>query len=315
MGTTGADMNANGNMQSTGNYSAYGTAVPYLPNNVQMRFGQDFPATANSQFKWNQYGDWFHTYQMNNGRLIQYFYDNRGSGYSIALPKLHSYVPENIVTSALNKFGSSLYSISAVKTQDGREVYQVGLLQRGQLNTHFLDEAGTSVANYWRVEEMEGDSMNAMQSNAAMDGTGNQQNLNNGQQNMNQHNQNMNQNQNLNNSSNMQNQQGTNQSTMGTDSTGRGATDTTGTGGTIGATGTGTTDTNGTVDTTTSTDTTGTTGSDMNNTQTSDMGNNQSQTTESKVKIENADGSETKIKTENGKTKVKTKPATTNNNQ
>jgi hypothetical protein len=120
-------------MSSTGSYSAYGTAVPYLPANVQTRFGQDYPTGANNQYKWNQYGEWYHSHYMNNGRLTQYFYDSRGSGYSLALPKLQTYVPENIVTSALNKYGSNLYSISTVKTNTGNDTYMIGLLNRGQL--------------------------------------------------------------------------------------------------------------------------------------------------------------------------------------
>jgi hypothetical protein len=162
-----ASMTTDGSMNSTGSYSAYGTAIPSLPANVQNRFSQDFPAGASTSYKWNQYGDWFHTYQMNNGRLIQYFYDQRGSGYSLALPVLQSYVPENIVNSALQKYGSSLYSISMVKTNGGNEAYQVGLLQRGQMQMQYLDENGATVSDVWRTEEVDS-TMQSTQSNAAM---------------------------------------------------------------------------------------------------------------------------------------------------
>jgi hypothetical protein len=104
---------------------------------------------------------------MNNGRLIQYFYDQRGSGYSLALPVLQSYVPENIVNSALQKYGSSLYSISMVKTNGGNEAYQVGLLQRGQMQMQYLDENGATVSDVWRTEEVDS-TMQSTQSNAAM---------------------------------------------------------------------------------------------------------------------------------------------------
>ena len=152
-------MNADGTMSSTGNYSAYGgTAVPYLPNNVQMRFSQDFPMTANNTFTWNQYGDWFHSHQLNNGRLTQYFYDTRGNGYSLVLPVLHTYVPENIVSSALSKYGANLYSIAMVKAnKDTSETatYQIGLIDRGQLFMQYLDENGATVSDVWRVEEVD----------------------------------------------------------------------------------------------------------------------------------------------------------------
>lgn len=161
-------MNADGSMSSTGAYSAYGTTIPYLPANVQMRFSQDYPMTANNTYSWHQYGDWFHTNQINNGRSIQYFYDTRGNGYSLALPILLTYVPENIVTSALNKFGNDLYSISMVKTNDGNSTYAVNLLDRGQMSTHYLNESGATVDNVWRTEDY--GTMQSTQSNAAMDG-------------------------------------------------------------------------------------------------------------------------------------------------
>lgn len=171
--TSTSNMNADGTMRSTGDYSAYGgTAVPYLPANVQFRFNQDFPTTANTPFSWNQYGEWFHTYNMNNGRLTQYFYDARGNGYSLALPVLQSYVPENIVANALSKYGSSLYSISTVKTNgnDSTGTYQIGLLDRGQLYMQYLDENGVTVGDVWRVEEVDSTgAMTTTDANAAMD--------------------------------------------------------------------------------------------------------------------------------------------------
>lgn len=174
---TDGSMNNNTSMNSTGSYNAYsGTAIAGLPANVQMRFNQDYPTGMNNQYTWHQYGDWFHTHYMNNGRLMQYYYDQRGSGYALALPVLQTYVPENIVASALNKFGSSLYSIAMVKTADGSDAYQVGLLQRGQMSMHHLNENGASVANVWRVDSVDNMGvMSATQSNAAM---GTNQNMN-----------------------------------------------------------------------------------------------------------------------------------------
>lgn len=232
-GTMNNTTSADGNMNSTGSYNAYGgTAVTSLPMNIQTRFTQDFPAGVNNAYSWNQYGDWFHTHYMGNGRLWQYFYDQRGSGYALVLPVLQTFVPENIVASALQKYGSNLYSIAMVKTAEGKDAYQIGLLQRGQMSMQYLDESGTTVANVWRTEEMNNaGALNSTQSNAAM-GT---------------------------------------DATMGSNST-------------MGD------------------------GSNMNSTQSATGAK------ESKIKIEHADGSETKIKTENGKTKIKTKPATNNMN-
>jgi hypothetical protein len=168
---TTTDASASASMNSTGSYSAYsGTAVSALPANVQMRFGQDFPAGAGNSYSWNQYGDWFHTYYTKDGRLWQYYYTTRGDGYALALPVLQTYVPENIINSALQKYGSSLYSIGMVKTNSGNSAYQIGLLQHGQLTNQYFDENGATVADVWRVEDSA--SMSSTQSNAAMNNNG-----------------------------------------------------------------------------------------------------------------------------------------------
>ena len=227
----------NGTMSSTGSYSAYGgTAVSNLPANVQMRFNQDFPTGANNQYSWNQYGDWFHTHYVNNGRLWQYFYSTRGDGYALVLPVVHTYVPENIINSAIQKYGSSLYSIGMVKTNSGADAYQIGLIQGGQLNTQYLDESGVSVNDVWRVDST---GMDSTQTNAAM--------------------------------------------------------------------GSGTTSGNWSSDASSSQQSSMST--DMNS-QSGDMNNQSSNQGKTKMKIKHADGSETKIKTKDGQTKVKTSPAT-----
>lgn len=235
-----AATDASGSMNSASANSAYGTAVSALPANVQSRFTQDFPSGATNSYTWNQYGDWFHTYYANNGRLWQYYYSSRGDGYALALPVIQTYVPENIIASALQKYGSSLYSIAMVKTNSGNSAYQIGLLQHGQLATTYLDDNGASVADVWRTEEL-----NSTQSNAAMDnGSTNSSTMDNSSQ------------------STSTDASATNQTT---DQTG----DQTGA------------DTNS-----------GKTGKDK-----------------SKLKIKHEDGSIDKIKTKNGQTKVKSKPA------
>jgi hypothetical protein len=164
------NMNANGTLNSTGSYNAYsGTAVAALPSNVQAKFSKDFANTANNSYTWSQYGDWFHTYYMGNGRLTQYFYDARGNGYSLSLPVIQSYVPEDIIDKALQKYGARLYSISMVQAADSGNTYQLGLIERGQLRMEYLNDMGATVPNVWRTEEMDSTStLNATDANAAM---------------------------------------------------------------------------------------------------------------------------------------------------
>lgn len=103
---------------------------------------------------------------------MHYFYNQRGDGYALALPVIQTYVPEDIIDKALNKYGSSLYSIGMVKAVDSGNTYQVGLIERGALRMEYLNETGATVANVWRTEEMNtAGSLNTTDANAAM-GTG-----------------------------------------------------------------------------------------------------------------------------------------------
>jgi len=142
-----------GNLNSSSSYSASGTSVATVPYFVQTNFPKDYPASVNQSYTWNQYGEWFQTHYINNGRLIQYYYDSRGRGYSLALPVIQTYVPEDIIVKALQKYGANLYSVSMVKTADG-DSYQLGIIERGQLRTEYAKEDGSSIINIWRVEEV-----------------------------------------------------------------------------------------------------------------------------------------------------------------
>lgn len=151
-----------------------GTPVTAVPYNVQTNYGKDYSAAASGSGTWNQYGDWYYTTYRNNGRYSQIMYDQRGNGYSIALPVLTTYVPENIVTMALQKYGSSLYSITMLKAADGKDAFQINVLNRGQVKPEWIADDGATAATIYRTEEMSNaaGTLSATQTNAAMDNSG-----------------------------------------------------------------------------------------------------------------------------------------------
>ncbi len=166
-GTTNSYTTANGN-QNNANNTTYGTPNAMIPYSVQMDYGKSYPMAASSGNTWTQYGDWFYTTYMGKNRYSQIFYDNRGNGYSVALPVLNTYVPEDVVAMALQKYGSNLYSITMLKSASGDNTYQINLLDRGQPKMEWLDSVGGTALNIYRTEEMNG-TMNTNSTNAAMD--------------------------------------------------------------------------------------------------------------------------------------------------
>lgn len=162
-----------GAMQSTSDYNAYGTPNVALPDNVNMSYQKAYPSYGTMNNTWTQYGDWFYSSYMGNGRLTQIFYDNRGNGYTVSLPVLMTYVPENIVDQAIKRYGTALYSVTAVKTGDGtRESYLINLIDRGQSRMEYVGDDGAAVTEVWRMDPPATDSaagtMTATDANAAM---------------------------------------------------------------------------------------------------------------------------------------------------
>lgn len=140
-------------LSSTGDYSAYGTSNATLPPSVSMSYNRDYPTYATQNSTWTQYGDWFYSSYVANGRYTQIFYDNRGNGYSLALPVLMTYVPENVVDQAVKRYGTNLYSITGVKTGDGtKEAYLINLIDRGQSRMEYVGDDGAAVSEVWRID-------------------------------------------------------------------------------------------------------------------------------------------------------------------
>ncbi|TCZ74086.1 hypothetical protein [Flaviaesturariibacter aridisoli] len=143
--TTGVDgmQNTQGSMQSNSNYPAYGAATA-VPGNFSTSLQRDYPTAFNPT--WQQSGDWYRASFNNQNRNVMVYYAPNGNSYSVALPVLNGYIPEEVVTRALNTYGSNLYSISRVKAANGQDAYQINTLDGGMARNEFIGEDGSSFA-------------------------------------------------------------------------------------------------------------------------------------------------------------------------
>lgn len=178
-GTTSSASNQTYNSTSTADYSAYG-----IPNYVQQNFQTAHPEASN--LMWDKpTADWYHGYYSNNnGRYTNVYYSTdpyynsayypeRVTGYSVSLPVLETYVPDAVITTATNLYKQNLYDITAVKGAN-QNLYQVRVLDNGQVRTMWIDSAGTSTADIYRKDDINtsaenSNTINSTQSNAAMD--------------------------------------------------------------------------------------------------------------------------------------------------
>lgn len=182
--TTNQSMNQNtssqnANLSTTSNYNAYG-----IPNYVQMNFQSQNPNVSN--LTWTApTADWYHGYYSDaNGRYTHVYYSTdpyynvqyypeRVVGYRVALPVLQTWVPDAVVTTATNLYKQNLYDIAAMKGNNNTEMYVVRVLDNGELKSMYMDNGGTAVTDFIRIEEQpittDINSSMSTDSNAAMD--------------------------------------------------------------------------------------------------------------------------------------------------
>lgn len=165
------------NATSTATYNAYG-----VPDYVQWDFNTDYP---NYDIQWMQgTTDWYHGYFLNNGRYTHMYYSTdpyynvsyypeRITGYTVALPVLQTYVPDEVVNVAVNMHKQNLYDITAMKGANKQDMYQVRVMENGQLRTHHMDAQGVAVTEIYRTDEVDNtantSTLTTTESNAAMD--------------------------------------------------------------------------------------------------------------------------------------------------
>lgn len=152
---------------STNFYNAYGTVVN-VPATTQSYLMRDYPSANN--VTWQQSGDWYRANYINNNRNMQVYYAPNGNSFTVALPVIQSWVPEEVVTSALHLYGTNIYSINKIKGASGQELYQVTILDNGTSRSEYLNANGGTVAAI-DVFKNEGNEMNTTNSTMSNNGT------------------------------------------------------------------------------------------------------------------------------------------------
>lgn len=165
------------NSTSTSTYQAYG-----IPEYVQWDFQTHYP---DMNIQWMQgTPDWYHGYYMNNGHYTHMYYSTdpyynvqyypeRVTGYRVSLPVLQTYVPDEVVNTATNLYKQNLYDITAMKGTSKQDIYQVRLMENGQMRTVYMDAQGVAVTDIYRTDEVDNtanaSTLTTTETNAAMD--------------------------------------------------------------------------------------------------------------------------------------------------
>ena len=120
-----------------------------VPMSIQTSFKTSYPAvTVNS---WYQSGDWYVARYVDNGQIKQVSYREDGKVLTAMMsPVRKSFVPDEIVNQAIQKYGANLYAIGSSKGSDGQDMYHVTLIENGQSRTEWMNSDGSTADNHFR---------------------------------------------------------------------------------------------------------------------------------------------------------------------
>jgi hypothetical protein len=107
-------------------------------------------------------GWWYSTYKEENNRITYLYYSTqpyylvpvpgRDVNYKVALPVSNSYIPETVIALAIDRYGTSLYSITTIMGNNNEMVYQVGLLENGNLRTVWMNPEPTVFTSFDKMK-------------------------------------------------------------------------------------------------------------------------------------------------------------------
>jgi hypothetical protein len=141
-------------------YSLYAQTVTYQATSSNNTYITPAPIRTNFQtyypgaemVVWEPRGEWWHATYKGDNRMTHVYYASTvyylehpdNANFKVTLPVLNTYVPDGVITAAINSYGNNLYSITKMKTSNADEVYQVSLMENGTLKNVWMNSEGTA---------------------------------------------------------------------------------------------------------------------------------------------------------------------------
>jgi hypothetical protein len=123
-----------------------------VPVSIQGSFTAAYPSAAD--VKWSQSGDWYRARYRENGQIMQISYREDGKTLTMpAAPVLRTFVPEEIVSKAIDVYGMNIYAIGKTRGQDGQDLYNVTVIENGQSKTEWMNADGTTAMTPHRISD------------------------------------------------------------------------------------------------------------------------------------------------------------------
>jgi len=130
-------------------YTLSAQEVVYKTNSSEFDYSAQVPTTIKTNFQvsypnvttvtWMPMTNdwWYATYKTDNNRIVRVYYNTqpwymmRGESFRASLPVLNTFVPDIVVTNAINTYGNNLYSITRRLPSGTDEMYHVTVIKNG----------------------------------------------------------------------------------------------------------------------------------------------------------------------------------------
>ena len=108
-----------------------------VPASIRANFATNNPTSATVTWMPMTSDWWYATYKSDNNRIVRVYYNTqpwymmRGESFKASLPVLNTYVPDAVITNAINAYGNNLYSITRRVSNGNDEMYHVTVIKNG----------------------------------------------------------------------------------------------------------------------------------------------------------------------------------------
>ena len=108
-----------------------------VPTTIRANFQASYPNVTTVTWMPMTNDWWYATYKTDNNRIVRVYYNTqpwymmRGESFKASLPVLNTFVPDVVVTNAINTYGNNLYSITRRLSTGTEELYHVTVIKNG----------------------------------------------------------------------------------------------------------------------------------------------------------------------------------------
>lgn len=119
-----------------------------VPTTIRENFQASYPTATTVTWMPMTSDWWYATYKTDNNRIVRVYYNTqpwymmRGESFKASLPVLNTYVPDVVITNAINTYGNNLYSITRRLSNGADELFHVTVIKNGVSEVTLMNAQG-----------------------------------------------------------------------------------------------------------------------------------------------------------------------------